>query len=81
MAKLYKTRKVFDCQPAYGGMTQAVMAAFLRATPNKGNDCFVEWEVVSEGSDDYDEEYIFVSKWLLENGAKENERVLIKHWW
>jgi hypothetical protein len=67
MKKAYTTKKVFDCQQ----MPEDVRDAFFKATDGTGNDCYVGWGWHQES----------VNAWLIENGAKKNEDILISHWW
>lgn len=62
----FKRLKVFDCQD----MPAEVKREFFAAT-YVGNDCYVSWAWHVDS----------VNAWLIENGAKENEELLINHWW
>lgn len=77
----YKTLKVFDCQD----MPRELCYAFLKLWDNKCNDVYVNWEVgeyfVGTGEDTLDSTGRLVDVWLLENGAADQERVLINYWW
>lgn len=86
MAKNYKTRKVFDCQwdP---GMPDDVMRSFRRIFEGTPNDVVVEYTVNGEVFSKKDENSEWaqdkrkLDAWLIKNGAKNLEDVLIKHWW
>ena len=73
MSKKYKTMKVFDCQ----SMPADVRKDYFDATQGKGNDVYLneymEW--------DEDEGPQLYQQWLLDNGVKQCNEVLIKHWW
>jgi hypothetical protein len=65
----YKLMKVFDCQD----MPDDVRKDFFDAC-ELCNDVCTQWFIgyCSES----------VNRWLLENGAtEEDEKVIIKHWW
>lgn len=71
----YKIMKVFDCQD----MPYNVKKQFFDYS-EKENDVYVEWKVNS----DYHLEGLepkLVWNWLLENGAVDQEVVIVQHWW
>lgn len=80
--------KVFDCQE---GMPENIKRVFFELYNDTGNDCYVEREVMPETyldeADDGTEtevpcgEHTILDVWLLENGARVGEYVLISHWW
>ncbi len=84
--------KKFD--PHWGNppMPQEVKDLFFKCYKHQflGNGCWVEFDVgftdfsekkhSSKDSEEV-EDYQLVSKWLLENGCKNGESVMIKHWW
>ena len=65
-----KTMKVFDCQD----FPDDIKDDFFDNFEGTGNDVYVDTYVC-----DIDE--IPFMKWLSENGANKDEKVLIKHWW
>ena len=66
--EMFEKKKVFDCQD----MPEDVKEVLFTSREGVGNDCYVNW---------YCEEEDVVTKWLLENGAKKDEEVIISHWW
>lgn len=77
----YELKKVFDCQK----MPEGVREAFFKVEKyagNPGNDCYVSWEVEPNYKDNFEQGASeIVGKWLIENGAKVGETVLVNHWW
>ena len=70
---MFKMLKVFDCQ----SMPDDVQKDFFDSY-EKGNDVYVLF--YNEFDPDIQDQ-LFV-KWLYENGmTKEDEEVLINHWW
>ena len=66
--------KQFDCQD----MPDYVRESFFDITDWANNDTWVDFYVeYDEDNDDNNK----VVDWLIENKAKENSKVLIKHWW
>lgn len=77
-SKKYKTLKVFDCQD----MPKALRQDFMeneREGLARGNDCYIDWRIYDKV--DPHKTAAKVDKWLIAHGAKENEEVLIRHWW
>ena len=77
----FKMMKVFDCQ-FNPGMPADVKEAFF-SFYECGNDVCVLWTIEKIPNEDAVElaKEGMVSNWLIENGACEDETVLIKHWW
>lgn len=77
--------KVFDCQD----MPDDVREKFFKLCSggnSVGNDCYVTWYPVhpffeEEGVLIVNEDCSIVDTWLLENGANEDETVIVQHWW
>ena len=70
---MFKMMKVFDCQD----MPDDVQKDFFDSY-EKGNDVYV---MFYNEFDPDTQDQLFV-KWLYENGmTKEDEEVLINHWW
>ena len=75
----YETLKVFDCQD----MPDEIREDFFFIT-QQGNDCLVTVYVDDESLDEAeldDVNLVSVILWLRENGAIEDEKVIVKHWW
>ncbi len=72
---MFKMMKVFDCQK----MPTDIKKAFFKCSEDLSNDCAAIWDV--ELCDGMIDGYNDVSKWLVENGAEEDERVIVKRWW
>ena len=75
----YETLKVFDCQD----MPDEVREDFFLST-QQGNDCLVTVYVDDESLDEAEQDdgnLVSVILWLRENGAIEDEKVIVKHWW
>lgn len=70
--KNYYKCKVFDCQDMPDDLTREFLYRYERC-----NDVYVDY-VCHENED---EEPDIIDTWLLENGAKSGEEVLIKYWW
>jgi hypothetical protein len=73
-----KRMKVFDCQD----MPEDLRTEFFedeREGHGRGNDVFISWYI--NYSTDPSPAQIAINKWLIENGAKDDEEVLIRHWW
>lgn len=82
--KKFKRTKVFDCYD----MPKDVKSAFFDCTDDAGNHCYVSWYIGSieeEDPEDYEkkvlEQYRKVDKWLIEQGAKNKEKVIVEHSW
>ena len=73
----FQVMKVFDCQD----MPEELRNKFVRIWDNKCNDVYVHWHVADSIYDEDDDPCKLVDEWLLANGAKEFEQVLIKYWW
>ena len=65
-----KLMKVFDCQD----MPDDIRDDFFNHFEGVGNDVYIDTYVCDIN------EHSFM-KWLIDNGAEENEKVLINHWW
>lgn len=84
--KPYKMMKVFDSQR---GMPEKIKEAFFDHTSGcgAGNDVYLSIEMESLKEQMDPEEYNDTEQtkklydWLLEQGVKETETVIIKHWW
>lgn len=80
---MFKMMKVFDCQH----MPNDVRVVFFNSTEEAGNDSVIQHTVESEYYEDENYHLVnntyhtIVDTWLRENGAEENETVMIKHWW
>lgn len=66
--------KQFDCQ----NMPDNVREVFFDITDWANNDTWVDFYVEIQEDDDDNNTVV---KWLIDEGAKENSKVLIKHWW
>ena len=64
----FKRVKLFDCQD----MPQDVRTKFFLSFNGGSNDICVKYFVDKESD---------VGKWLIANGAKNEEAVIIQHWW
>jgi hypothetical protein len=67
----FELMKVFDCQK----MPSEIRQVFFQIDFGVGNDSYVKF-FVRQAS-----ENCVVSKWLVENGAVEEEDVIISCWW
>ena len=74
----YKMRKIFDCTQMPENIHDKFFYEMASWQPNLSNDCYVEYWVCNDSESD---DFSIVSKWLVENGADDNEEVLIKYWW
>jgi len=74
------TFKVFDCQDMPKETKEA-----LNDFCQQDNDTYVDWNIGKHHNEqDMEEQKLSatkVDKWLLENGADEEENVLISYWW
>ncbi|MCK9279165.1 MAG: hypothetical protein M0P71_00860 [Melioribacteraceae bacterium] len=70
MSKQFKMMKIFDCQDFPKDIKKMFFDEY-----EAGNDCYVEYDICN------DEEANKLTKYLMENGGKDGETVIIKHWW
>lgn len=72
LSPAYQIMKVFDCQD----MPDEICSSFLESW-DKCNDCALAIDMRFAGSDGY----LDWEQWLLDNGVKEDETVIVKYWW
>jgi hypothetical protein len=75
---MYELAKVFDCNQ----MPRDVRSIFIEWTEGISNDVYVAWDIKDGFIDeDQKEKYNKVSQWLRDNGATEEDTIIVSHWW
>ena len=77
--------RTFDCQY---DMPEKIKQCFFNEQERGDivyNGSYVEWTVTTDANEidewGYGKDYKKVTDWLMKQGIKEGETVLIKHWW
>lgn len=68
--------KQFDCQE----MPEKIKQALFNSAPEEWrNDSWKEWYV--EEDEEEEEDTTLINNWLISQGCKIGQKVLIKYWW